>query len=80
MERRQRGSGQVTHVACRECCAPVLLDPDQMDVEDDAVTLVCESCGTTVPVRRFDAARDACIVEYQPRTSRGLSGRLRRIR
>jgi hypothetical protein len=51
-----------------------------MDVEDDAVTLVCESCGATVRVRRFDAARDACIVEYQPRTSRGLSGRLRRIR
>ena len=35
MERRRRGTGQVTHVACRQCSAPVLLDPAQMDVDED---------------------------------------------
>jgi hypothetical protein len=51
-----------------------------MEVEDDAVALACESCGATVPVRRFDAARDSRTLEYLPRKPGGLSGRIRRVK
>jgi hypothetical protein len=46
-----------------------------METEADVVTLRCEACGASIPVRRFDA-------EWQldPRTSRGLAGRIRRVR
>ena len=72
MERRGRGSGRVTHVRCRECSAPVLLDPTQMDTEGDPVTLRCEACGASVPVRQFDAEWDSGWVDFEPRGPRRL--------
>ena len=80
MERRGHGTGQVTHVACRECSTPVRLDPAKMDANADAdsVTLPCEVCGASVPVRCSDPERDSWRMDYQPR-SRLLLGRVRAV-
>ena len=56
-ERRGPHSGQVTHVNCRRCHAPVLLDPDKMERKADHVELRCPHCGAQVPVRFTDIDR-----------------------
>ena len=53
-------------MACRECAAPVRLDPAKMDAAAAAVTLPCGSCGAVVPVRRSDPERDSWRMEYTP--------------
>jgi len=59
MERRGRGSGKVSHVECRECGAPVLIDSRVMVVKETHAELRCPACGAVVPVRRNDAFRGA---------------------
>jgi hypothetical protein len=78
MERRGHGTGQVTHVACRECDAPVRLDAAKMVADADPVTLPCDVCGASVPIRRSDPERDSWRMEFQPGT-RLLLGRVRCI-
>ncbi|HZQ56518.1 MAG TPA: hypothetical protein VFA84_00700 [Acidimicrobiales bacterium] len=56
-ERRGRGSGHVTHVRCRACDVPVLLDPNAMVLKEAHAELRCPACGAVVPVRRNDAYR-----------------------
>jgi hypothetical protein len=43
-----------------------------MDTEADAVTLRCEACEASVPVRQFDAEWDTTWVDYEPRAPRRL--------
>jgi hypothetical protein len=57
LERRRIGTGQVSHVACRSCSAPVLLDPATMTVSAFGVVLRCAACDAMVPVRRYDPER-----------------------
>jgi hypothetical protein len=56
-ERRGRHSGQVTHVHCRTCDAPVLLDPAKMERKADHAELCCPGCGAAVHVRCTDIDR-----------------------
>ena len=56
-ERRGRKSGQVSHVACRDCHAPVRLDPAVMTVTAGGARLRCPACAAAVWVRRWDAQR-----------------------
>jgi hypothetical protein len=67
MERRNRGSGQVTHVACRNCSAPVLLDPTRIRAKAARVELRCPACGAPVPVRHDDPARVTSMVNSDTR-------------
>jgi hypothetical protein len=57
LERRRIGTGQVSHVACRSCFAPVPLDPAAMTTSAFGVVLRCQACGRLVPVRRYDPER-----------------------
>jgi hypothetical protein len=59
VERRGHGTGQVSHVACRSCAAPLLLDPAAMTTSTEGTALRCPACGGTVPVRRSDTERIA---------------------
>jgi hypothetical protein len=51
-----------------------------MDIDGDPVTLPCEVCGASIPVRRFDAEWESWRVEYRPQTYRSLFSRIRRVR
>jgi len=51
-----------------------------MEIDGDTVTLPCDACGASVPVRRFDPESDSWRVEYQPQTYRSLFSRIRRVR
>jgi hypothetical protein len=56
-ERRGPDSGQVTHVRCPTCSAPVLLDPVRMELRATHAILRCTECGGEVPVRTTDIDR-----------------------
>lgn len=64
-ERRGRGSGQVVHVICRDCFAPVLLDPASMTTNGDRVELRCPGCRATRRVRRTDPIYPALNVIWE---------------
>jgi hypothetical protein len=64
-ERRGRGSGQVVHVICRSCFAPVLLDPASMTTNGDQVELGCPVCRSTRQVRRTDPIYPALNVIWE---------------
>ncbi len=62
VERRRHGTGQVTHVGCRSCASPVLLDPSVMSAGSAGPELRCAACGAPVPVRHGDPERVAPTV------------------
>jgi len=65
VERRRRGSGQVVHVMCRRCFAPVLLDPERMTVRAERVELRCPVCAASLRVRHTDPIYPALNVIWQ---------------
>jgi hypothetical protein len=56
-ERRGRHSGGVSHVDCRVCGAPVLLDPRRIRRRSDRSELTCTGCRAVLAIRRTDADR-----------------------
>jgi hypothetical protein len=53
-ERRGPYSGQVTHVPCRTCRTPVLLEAAKMTLTATHAELRCPRCDALVRVRRSD--------------------------
>jgi hypothetical protein len=87
-ERRGRRSGQVSHVDCRRCHDPVLLDPAKMERKADHVELRCPHCDAVVPIRVTDMDRPApegvwaigCYAEESPSEPEPVGGFFRRHR
>lgn len=57
MERRNRGSGHVDEVSCRECGASILLDSAQMVYRGDHAGQACGVCGAEAKLRLSDLNR-----------------------
>jgi hypothetical protein len=88
-ERRGHYSGQVTHVPCRTCSSPVLLEAARMTLTSTHAELRCPKCDAPVRVRRADKEKEldgiwtiACyaeewqpLVEPDPEPKRFLRGK-----
>ena len=57
LERRRKGSGQVSAKACPHCQAWVTIDPRQIKVRQGSQVQVCPECRGFVPMRRSDLDR-----------------------
>lgn len=66
MERRNRGSGHVDEVACRECGAPIVLDSAKMAYRGDHAGQPCEACGAEARLRLADLNRPSAPDEAKP--------------
>jgi len=49
----------VTHITCRSCGAPILLDPARVTRRPTHAEVICPACDATVAVRLIDADRAA---------------------
>ena len=60
LERRHRGSGQVSEVECRSCGAPIALNPRAMQpTPSGKPAQVCPACGAARELRLYDWERVA---------------------
>lgn len=66
MERRNRGSGHVDEVACRECGAPIALDSAKMLYRGDHAAQPCDACGAEARLRLADLNRPPVSEEAKP--------------